>query len=160
MYERRVHAFLSRSLICRPDVDDLAQDVFLRVLRALPRFETRGARLSTWIFAIAVRLLLDRRRSRWRFLLPFDETRARAREQTPEAGAIDRQTLTAVERLLLELSAEQRMALLLLELHGLSYEEVAEAMGTSVATAKTRVFRARRALREGLDVVQRKGSER
>jgi len=146
-YERRVHAFLGRSLVGRAHVDDLAQEVFLRVLRALPRFESKGARVSTWIFSIAVRLLADERRGRRRWFLPFDEARASASGRTPEEGAMDREALTELERALLELSTEQRMALALFEIHQLSHEEVAEAMGTSVATVKTRLFRARRALR-------------
>jgi RNA polymerase sigma-70 factor (ECF subfamily) len=149
-YEERVHAFLGRSLIGKSDVDDLAQEVFLRALRALPRFERRDARLSTWIFSIAVRLLLDRRRQRRRWFSLFDEERTPSTGRTPEDSASDRETLTAVERVLAELSAEQRMALALLEIHGLTCEEVARAMGTSVATVKTRVFRARRVLRRVL----------
>lgn len=149
-YEDRVHAFLGRSLIGKSDVDDLAQEVFLRALRALPRFERREARLSTWIFSIAVRLLVDRRRQRSRWFSLFDEEKTASPGRTPEDGASDRETLTAVERVLAELSDEQRMALALLEIHGLTCEEVASAMGTSVATVKTRVFRARRVLRRVL----------
>jgi RNA polymerase sigma-70 factor (ECF subfamily) len=152
-YERRVHAFLGRSLLGREPVDDLAQEVFLRVLRALPRFEPGAARVSTWIFAIAVRLLADRSRrgrlSRFWFA-PFDEATCPGAGPSPEEGAIDREALTAVEVALSELSPEQRMALALFELHELSHAEVAQAMGTSVATVKTRLFRARRTLRKRL----------
>jgi RNA polymerase sigma-70 factor, ECF subfamily len=149
-YERRVHAFLGRSLIGRPQVDDLAQEVFLRVLRALPRFEPGSARVSTWIFSIAVRLLADQGRRARRWFIVFDDERASASGDSPEAEAMARQTLTEVERVLCELSPEQRMALALFELHGLSHAEVAGAMGSSVATVKTRLFRARRALRQRL----------
>jgi len=147
-YERRVHAFLGRSLLGREPVDDLAQEVFLRVLRALPRFEPGAARVSTWIFAIAVRLLADRSRRRRFWFAPFEEASSPGAGPSPEQGAIDRQTLSAVELALSELSPEQRMALALFELHELSHAEVAEAMGTSVATVKTRLFRARRTLRK------------
>lgn len=149
-YERGVHAFLGRSLLGRGQVDDLAQEVFLRVLRALPRFEPGAARVSTWIFSVAVRLLADQgRRRRWWFA-PLDEERSVGTGSSPEEGATLRETLCAVERVLSELSPEQRMALALFELHDLSHLEVAEAMGTSVATVKTRLFRARRTLRKRL----------
>lgn len=162
LYEARVHAFLGRSLVGHFDVDDLAQEVFLRALGALSRFEVREARVSTWIFSIAVRLLLDRRRQRRRWFAFLDEARTPALERTPEDGASAREELTRVEQALLDLSPEQRMALALLELHGQTCEEVAAAMRTSVATVKTRVFRARRLLRRRLQVElsDREGGER
>jgi len=150
LYERRVHAFLGRSLLGATQVDDLAQEVFLRVLRALPRFEPRDARVSTWIFSIAVHLLADQHRRRFRWFGPLDEARQPAAGQSPEERAMARETLTEVERALLDLSAEQRMTLALFEFHDLSHEEVAVALSTSVATVKTRLFRARRSLRRSL----------
>lgn len=149
-YERRVHAFLGRSLLARHQVDDLAQEVFLRVLRALPRFEPGPARVSTWIFSIAVRLLADHGRRQRRWFIWFDEERATGHGHSPEEGAMAREALTDLELGLARLSPEQRMALCLFEIHGLSHAEVAEAMGSSVATVKTRLFRARHALRKHL----------
>jgi RNA polymerase sigma-70 factor, ECF subfamily len=147
-YERRVHAFLGRSLLGRQHVDDLAQEVFLRVLCALPRFEPGPARVSTWIFSIAVHLLADHGRRQRRWFTWLDEERAPAHGCSPEEGAMAREALTDLEVALARLSAEQRMALCLCEMHGLSHAEVAEAMGTSVATVKTRLFRARHSLRK------------
>jgi len=149
-YERRVHAFLGRSLLGRHQVDDLAQEVFLRVLRALPRFEPGPARVSTWIFSIAVRLLADHGRSQRRWFTWFDEERATSHGHSPEEGAIAREALTDLEVALARLSPQQRMALCLFEIHGLSHAEVAQAVGSSVATVKTRLFRARHALRKYL----------
>lgn len=153
LYERRVHAFLGRSLLNHADVDDLSQEVFLRALGALPRFEPDRARLSTWIFQIAVRLMQDRTR-RARRWLPLGEERA-APVQDPEAHAATREALTEVERILSLVPTEQRMALCLFELHDLSHAEIAEVLGTTVATTKTRIWRARRALEKALSRSQK-----
>src|SRR5690349_11804191 len=71
-YERTIFAFLSRSLGRGPDIEDLAQEVFVRAYRALPRFEQRAeARTSTWLLQIAVRLVMDARKRKRLALEPL-----------------------------------------------------------------------------------------
>src|SRR5262249_24112249 len=73
-YQRTVFAFLSRALGRGPHVEDLAQEVFLRAWRALPRFEPGGsARVSTWLLTIARRLAVDARRRARRMCPAIDE---------------------------------------------------------------------------------------
>lgn len=149
-YQDAVYGFLSRSLTHRRHrLDDLAQEVFLRAIRALPRFEQRDARVLTWLLQIAVRLLQDEGRKRT-LLSDALEDEQPALEPDPMQRASARQELTIVERAAARLPEEQRVALVLQEFHGLSHAEIAKATGTSVATVKTRVHRARAFLAEAL----------
>lgn len=148
-YQGPVFAFLSRSLGRGPHVEDLAQEVFLRVMRALPRFTRTEAKVSTWIFQIAVRLMKDRNKRPQRTLVAVPDD-LRDRRQNPEESCAERRTLSSLERLAAELPEEQRMTLVLIEFHGLSHQEVSVAMNCQVATVKTRLHRARSHLREGL----------
>ena len=80
-YQDLVFAFVSRSLGRGPHVEDLAQEVFMRAFRALPRFEPSGAaRLSTWLLTITSRLVVDARRKR---RLPTVTLDAIARRRRP-----------------------------------------------------------------------------
>lgn len=159
-YQDAVYAFLSRSLTTRRHrLDDLAQEVFLRALRALPRFEQRDARILTWLLQIAVRLLQDegRRRSEVCGVLCDDEP---AHSPDPMQCAEAREELTIVERAATCLPEEQRVALVLQEFHGLTHAEIASATGTTVATVKTRVHRARTYLAEALNRASREDQGR
>ncbi len=156
-YQSSVFAFLSRSVGRGPHVEDLAQEVFLRVLRALPQFEKRDSKISTWIFQIAVRLVQDQKKKPHRAFVMltddiFDE------RGNPEHSCARRRLLTRVERLVEELPREQRMALVLTEFHGRSHAEVAVIMNVSQATVKTRIHRAKTFLRQALP--REKGGER
>jgi RNA polymerase sigma-70 factor, ECF subfamily len=150
-YQDAVYGFLSRSLTTRRHrVDDLAQEVFLRAIRALPRFEQREARILTWLLQIAVRLLQDESRKKVELSGELiDEEPAHAPD--PMQCALAREELTIVEQAAARLPEEQRVALVLQEFHGLSHAEIAQATGTTVATVKTRIHRARTYLVEALE---------
>ncbi len=152
-YQQPVFALLWR--IAGPEralVEDLAQETFLRVLRALPRFEPSGrARLVTWILTIATRLAINHTRSRVvrsqdvvppggvpAALLPPDQDAERRKLGTALLGAIE------------ALGPQFRAAFLLRELHGLRYEEIAEALEVDVGTVKSRLSRARALLQRAL----------
>jgi RNA polymerase sigma-70 factor (ECF subfamily) len=145
-YERPVFAFLSRSLGRGPHIDDLAQEVFLRVFRALPEFEKREAKVSTWIFQIAVRLIQDQKKKPQRMFVAATEELGDEKPD-PEQSCARRRLLSRIEMLVEELPPEQRIALVLIEFHGMSHAEVAEVTGVGLATVKTRLHRARTFLR-------------
>lgn len=151
-YERAVFALLSRLIGRGPEVEDLAQETFLRAIAALPRFDPDGpARVSTWLLTIATRLGLDRLKKREPYLDSEIEAVALERE-TPEqklARAELRHALTAAVH---ELPHDQRAAFVLAEFHELSMAEVAAALEIPENTAKTRVFRARAKLERALRV--------
>jgi RNA polymerase sigma-70 factor (ECF subfamily) len=123
--------------------------VFLRVIRALPQFELREAKVSTWIFQIAVRLIQDFRRRPTRVLVPVADTLTDGAD-SPEQSCARRRSLQRIEVLVQRLPADQRMALVLIEFHGLSYTEVADVLQCDSGTVKSRVHRARAFLRAAL----------
>jgi RNA polymerase sigma-70 factor (ECF subfamily) len=131
-------------------VPDLAQEAFVRVLRSLARFEVTGpARLSTWILTIATRVVLDELRRPRLVEEPIaqasDVTDARA-ERMDDRVALR----AALSRALADLDPAQQAIVLLRDGHGLEYEEIAEALGVKVGTVKSRLARARAALRDAL----------
>lgn len=149
-YAPRVYALLGRLLVNRPDlVDDLAQDAMLKVLRALPAFDPAGpARLSTWILTVASRTGLDALRRCGREL-PLAEELPAARGAADEQLE-QRRLAWRVARAIGALPAEQRAVLLLRGYHELEYAEIAAVLGVELGTVKSRLGRARAALRAAL----------
>jgi RNA polymerase sigma-70 factor (ECF subfamily) len=150
-YQRPVHALLFRMLGGRGDVAaDLAQETFVRVFGALARFSPAGpARLSTWILTIATRLALNELRRR-----PH-EPLADAEVEVPGGARPDRElerraVAAAVRRAIGELKPDYRAVLILREYHELEYEDIAVALEIDLGTVKSRLARARGALREAL----------
>src|SRR4051812_24174724 len=122
-YERMVFALLSRMLGHGPEVEDLAQETFMRAYRAFPEFDLAGpAKPSTWLLTIATRLALDARKKRKLDQTPLDDTNdaATATGSTPELSLERRQLGIAIADAADTLPDDQRAALVLAELHGLS----------------------------------------
>jgi RNA polymerase sigma-70 factor (ECF subfamily) len=165
-YQRPVFALLHRMLgpARRDRVEDLAQETFLGVFRALSRFAPLGsARLSTWILTIAARRAVDEmRRSGEEADLDAGGALDRrsggmaaaeraAGEAAAAESAVWRAELAArVARAVASLSPEQRAAFLLREYHGFEYAEIGRALDIDLGTVKSRLARARAALREAL----------
>jgi RNA polymerase sigma-70 factor, ECF subfamily len=150
-YQRRVFAFLSRSLGYGLSVDDLAQDVFIRAFRALSEFDPSGrARLSTWLFTIAYHVLVDARRRQKTDYALFSNEPTSSDTDNPERQLWRRQLNTALARAVAELTPDQRDAFILSEFHDLSISEIAKVTQTLESTVKTRLFRARGHLRHWL----------
>ncbi len=158
-YQRPVFALLSRMLHGRGSralVEDMAQETFLRVFKALPNFKRNGsARLSTWILTIASNRAIDELRRR-RPRLPKDavnlETLAAAAhtaQDEVEGRALARVLQHAIE----ELAPEYRAAFLLRAFHDMSYAEISRALNVDLGTVKSRISRARKALRRALEEV-------
>ena len=148
---------LARTMLRDPDeAADVVEDTLLRVRDAAPGF--RGARgLKTWVLRIVANRCRDLLRRR-RFAAgrpedhdPLSESGLRAEPIEGWDHAIDQTRLLAVlERAIDALPPEQRAAVVLRDRLGLSYEEVAEAIGVSVVAVKSRLFRARAALKLAL----------
>jgi len=150
-YERPVFALLSRMVGAGPQVEDLAQETFLRAFRALSAFRPDGpARASTWLLTIATRLALDERKRRRLPLAPPEAAHAVPDASTPETERVRRELGRRLVRAAETLSDDHRAALLLVEVHGFSLAEVAEALRIPESTAKTRLFRARQHMRDAL----------
>lgn len=135
---------------------DVVEDTLLRIHEAAPGF--RGSRgLKTWVLRIVANRCRDLlRRRRWNAGRPedFDPIAESGLRAEPLAGwdeSIDQARLLAkLERAIDALPPEQREAVVLRDRLGLSYEEAAEALGVSVAAIKSRLFRAREALKQAL----------
>lgn len=125
--------------------DDLTQEVYVRALRALPSFRGDSSAL-TWLLAISRRTVADtvRRRQRRRRLDPWPDRREEhALEEA--TGAVE------VRQLLVQLPADQRAAVVLTQVVGLTYAEAAEVFGCPVGTVRSRVARARDQLFRNLE---------
>lgn len=156
-YQRPVFALLSRMLHGRAQltpVEDLAQETFLRVFRALPGFDRRGAaRLSTWILTIASRLAIDELRRRRPEVAPIDPAAEPASSAAADADAERTRLADVLRRAIDDLPPEFRAAFLLREYHELEYAEIAASLEIDLGTVKSRLSRARAALRRALEEV-------
>lgn len=153
-----VTAFARRYVGVRSFAEDLAQDVFLRVWRAAPRYEPR-ARFESWLLRIAANVCLNRQR--WQINHPeaslagVDGERRDADVPAPDAGpdldAEVEELRAAVRRAVDGLSPQQRMAVILARFEELSYAEIAEAMEVTVMAVKSLLNRAKANLRGSLE---------
>ena len=158
-HRHAVHAVLAQVLLrgSIADVEDLAQETFLRVHRALPRFEGDDpGHLKKWIVTIAARVAIDHLRRKRMSHEAFDETVHRLTTAGADELAQFRRLGHRVEAALAELGAEQRSVLVLRQLHGLEYQEIADALQIDLGTVKSRLHRARAKL-EQLLVEERSG---
>jgi RNA polymerase sigma factor (sigma-70 family) len=158
-HQGAVFALLGRVLGSgrRAAVEDLAQETFLAVFRQLPSFQSAGpARLSTWILTIASRRAIDELRRRPATPLAPEDIAARPGGVGDRADeALERRRIAAaIDRALAELSPEHRAAFVLRELHGLEYADIARALEIDLGTVKSRLARAREALRQALAEVR------
>jgi RNA polymerase sigma-70 factor, ECF subfamily len=138
---RAVRRFLFRFTRDTAAADDLAGEVFLRVVKASPAYEPRE-REAAWVFRIAQNVLRDAHRRRIRSV-----------EHAIDADAVapaDQVASLDLQRGLDALPEDERVALLLGEMGGLSYAEIAAATGATVPAVRSRIYRARQTLRARL----------
>lgn len=153
MYERRVTALVSRLLVGRPElVEDAVQDAFLKLLTELHRFDPTGpARLSTWALTVATRLNLDRLRRLGTERRLMEAGEADDHAGPSGVGRIEALDLGArVTAAMAALPADHRAVLVLRAYHDLDYDEIAAALEIPVGTVKSRLGRAREALRRAV----------
>lgn len=152
-YQHRVFGVALRMLGNRAEAEEAAQEVFLRVHRAIGDF--RGeAKLSTWLYAITSRLCLTRLGAGERRLARHgEETLVRLRNgHADPAAEVERSELeAALHRAIAELPEERRVVVVLRDLEGLAYEEIAEALNLPVGTVRSRLHRARMDLKDKLE---------
>lgn len=154
-YQRRVERLLSRLVRDPGEIDDLAQEAFIRAYRALPSFRGESA-FYTWLYRIVVNTAKNvlAARGRQPQLVSDgrdDDESLDAAEllpdyHTPEAELANRQIVSTVNAVMESLPEELRTAISLRELEGLSYEEIAGIMNCPIGTVRSRIFRAREAI--------------
>jgi RNA polymerase sigma-70 factor (ECF subfamily) len=158
-HQRMVVQLAMNLLGDRDEALDLSQDVFLRVFRTIHRFRGQSS-LRTWIYRIAVNQARNRHRF-WRrrhradqvsldqHIATHGEFRC-SNSSTPERALAQKELASQLEQALGGLPFDQRTAIVLREVDGLSYEEIAFSLGVAVGTVKSRLTRARQALRAEL----------
>jgi RNA polymerase sigma-70 factor (ECF subfamily) len=156
-YTPRVLTFLTRMVRDRSRAEELTQDVFVRIYNAAGRYEA-SARFSTWIFGIAHNLALnDLARAHRRYEQAHGELDELAAAD-PAPGADEKleaeRTRARLETALEGLPERQRAALLLRSEQGLGYEEIAQALETTIGSVKSLIHRAREALLATLEEVE------
>jgi len=141
-YERPVFNYVLRLVGDRSLAEDLTQEIFLRVFQGLPGFSLRS-RFTTWLFQVTKNRVLDELRAlerRPRSVLTL--------EDIPPLEVVDQpfertETIDAVWRAIESLNVDLKMALLLRDVVGLSYNEIADSLEVTLATVKWRIFKAR-----------------
>jgi len=149
----------------REEALDVSQEVFFAVYRKLRRFRGESS-LKTWIYRIAINCATNRCRW-WNRLrrcgtvsldehLNRDESRTfseslESRGRTPEQALLLQETRICIQRSLLRLPVQQRVAIIMREIEGLSYEEIAELLQISLGTVKSRIARGREELKRRLN---------
>lgn len=134
------------------DAEDLTHDVFIRVFRSLGTYSPGN--FEGWLHRITTNVFLDkmRRKQRIRFDALSDESSARlpSREPSPDQVYADRHFDDDVQRALDTLPPDFRAAVVLCDIEGLSYEEIAATLGVKLGTVRSRIHRGRAQLREAL----------
>jgi RNA polymerase sigma-70 factor (ECF subfamily) len=150
-HSARVYRLAYRLSGNQQDAEDLTQETFVRVFRSLAEY-TPGT-FEGWLHRITTNLFLDlvRRRQRIRFdALPEDTERLPGRERSPEQVYADLHLDPDVQSALDALSPDFRAAVVLCDIEGLSYEEIAATLGIKLGTVRSRIHRGRLQLREAL----------
>lgn len=155
-YHRRLMRLLSRMVRNQEEVEDIAQETFIKAYRALPQFRGDAA-FYTWLYRIGVNTARNYLSSRKRQMPTIsdqamnddddvDERIVAQDINTPESMLLSKQVAMAVNDAVEALPEELRTAITLREMEGMSYEEIAEMMACPIGTVRSRIFRAREAI--------------
>lgn len=159
-YQRKLGRLLSRFIRDPAEVEDVAQEAFIKAYRALPSFRGESA-FYTWLYRIGINTAKNFLVSQGRrapTTTEYDAEEAETFESgeqlrdisTPESLLLTKQIIRTVDAAMEELPEELKNAIVLREIDGLSYEEIAEVMNCPIGTVRSRIFRAREAVAEKL----------
>ncbi|OQA33943.1 MAG: ECF RNA polymerase sigma-E factor [Betaproteobacteria bacterium ADurb.Bin341] len=159
-YRRKLERLLSRSIRDPAEVEDVAQEVFIKAYRALSSFRGDSA-FYTWLYRIGINTANNHLVSKGRRAPTSTEHDAEEAESfedavhlrdinTPESLLLSRQIGDTIHAAIEDLPDELRTAIVLRELEGHSYEEIAQMMDCPIGTVRSRIFRAREAVAERL----------
>lgn len=158
-YQRRIMRLLSRLVRNPSDIEDVAQETFIKAYRALPQFRGDSA-FYTWLYRIAINTARNWHVAQTRRPQTIDGYENEEGEtfdhidnltdiNTPDAILASKQVAETINAAIAELPEELRVAITLREVEGMSYEEIAHSMDCPIGTVRSRIFRAR-------DVIARK----
>lgn len=159
-YQRRISRLLSRMIRDPADIEDVAQEAFIKAYRALPNFRGESA-FYTWLYRIAINTAKNYFAAQGRRAPTVttgdledhegsDEAALLSDTATPDSLYQSKEVGMAVDRAIERLPEDLRTAIMLREIEGLSYDEIAAAMNCPVGTVRSRIFRAREAIAEEL----------
>ena len=154
-YQHKVVKLIMRYVRDQAEALDVAQEAFIKAYRAMPRFRGDSA-FYTWLYRIAINTAKNHLVAARRRPLDYDldiqdpeqyDMQARLKDvDTPEATLLSEEIRETVNRAIEELPEDLRTAIMLRELEGMSYEEIATTMECPVGTVRSRIFRAREAI--------------
>ena len=155
-YQDRLFNSLFRFLGHEEDASDVVQEAFFNAFQALRDFQG-GSRFYTWLYRIAMNLAIDQRRRQSkqestqmgkRLLI---QTQDKTLLDNPMILAMRRENIESVQKALMKLSHDHRSVLILKDIEGLHYEEIAEILSIPIGTVRSRIHRARLELRNIID---------
>lgn len=159
-YQRKLMRLVSRLVRDQAEAEDVVQEAFIKAYRALPQFRGESA-FYTWLYRIGINTAKNYLVTQGRRAPTSTETNAEEAEtfddaeqlrdiNTPESMLATKQIAATVNVAMESLPEELRVAISLREIEGLSYDEIAEAMGCPIGTVRSRIFRAREAIADKL----------
>lgn len=169
-YQRKIMRLLARMLNNQAEIEDIAQETFIKAYRALPQFRGESA-FYTWLYRIAINTARNWLSSNQRKMLVPDTFETKEGEtfsqsdnlidiDTPESRMVSSEIAQTVNRAIEELPEDLRTAIVLREIEGLSYEEIAQTMECPIGTVRSRIFRAREAIAARLKPVLGQDNDR
>ena len=169
-YQRKVMRLLSRMIRDAAEVEDVAQETFIKAYRALPQFRGDSA-FYTWLYRIAINTARNWQAASARrpstpnnFETEDGETFSQIDNlsdiSTPESMMASRQIVETVNGAIGALPEDLRKAIVLREIEGMSYEDIAKVMGCPIGTVRSRIFRAREAIAAQLKPILNTDAER
>ncbi len=159
-YQRRLARLLSRFVKDEHEVNDIVQDTFIKAYRALANFRGDSA-FYTWLYRIGVNTAKNYLANNKRYIVisgevsmgdgeVYDILEQIPDDLTPEADLINKEILLTVKTAVANLPEDLRRAIVLREMEGLSYEEIAQVMDCPIGTIRSRIFRAREVIAKEL----------
>ena len=166
-YERRIYGIVVGMIRDREEAWDLTQEVFVKVYRHLGSFEGNSS-LYTWMYRITVNLCIDHIRKRKNAVLEYDDARNHdgpvgldspvgKPADTPPQRLLREELVGKVNLALEKLSPKHKQIIILREVEGLAYQEIADVLGISIGTVMSRLFHARKNMQRVLEKYLDKG---
>jgi len=153
-YQKRVFGICYKMLGSSSDAEDVTQETFIALMTTVKSFNKRSS-FSTWLYRVTTNRCLDRLRAKRP--IPVDPSELESQgvmwqssDGNPEASAIARDTGDLIAKTLQELPGNFRAAVILRDIEGLEYMQIAEALDTTMGTVKSRISRGRRLIAQTL----------
>jgi RNA polymerase sigma-70 factor (ECF subfamily) len=159
-YKNKIYNYICRMVGAGPDAEDLTQETFVRAYMHIKSFQSRAS-LNTWLFRIATNVCIDFSRKQARGIAVTDSFHSEKAEDKaekdvpdtrfdPPAILLNKELMAHLHHALQTLPDKLRTVVLLHDVEGLAYEEIAEVVDCPLGTVKSRLFNARKALRTQL----------